>query len=548
MLNKRQIFDRLNLLTSSYSFIKVLAAICYRDFCGTIDQLASNNVFEHLNYNEFFFLMGLWVKNVEIGQELSDGEINIVIAEIYELMDTLHVCLFQDTPKINFDGNMQTMPEIFNNGASIKETIFYDGTGGYDYQYLKWLPEKYHFDDNWLLQNRNFNIKHTFDFFDLIHKKLQFKLNNSLIAKKNKFDLNSLLDAFCLSENELYGKNGIYKPLVENLMLDLKSNTNNLDFRDIGDFSIFSERPLLKLPNGKFFIPTPFSISMALYESPFYWMNLDKEYSKIALRNRGRAAEDITFKIVKSIFNDKNVYKDMRIYENRTKTKTDIDVLALHENSTIIFQVKSKKLTALSKKGDIISINNDFKKAILEAYEQGLISKECILNNERYKFLLPDGSEFLFQKDVRNCYIITIVLDDYPAITHQTNIFIGEVFDDTPVAVNIFDLEVLARYLSSPEKFIEYISKRVQFSKYYKAAGELTFLGFFLKKGLNQPNENDMIMLDESWAQSIDAMYYPEVANLKKVDFTGKLKLGRNEICYCGSNLKYKNCHGKGLS
>ena len=26
-----------------------------------------------------------------------------------------------------------------------------------------------------------------------------------------------------------------------------------------------------------------------------------------------------------------------------------------------------------------------------------------------------------------------------------------------------------------------------------------------------------------------------------------KPKIGRNDLCYCGSGKKYKNCHGKGL-
>jgi uncharacterized protein YecA (UPF0149 family) len=42
----------------------------------------------------------------------------------------------------------------------------------------------------------------------------------------------------------------------------------------------------------------------------------------------------------------------------------------------------------------------------------------------------------------------------------------------------------------------------------------------------------------------------PELDHLLKLYYSGRLKewkeLGRNDICWCGSNKKYKICHGKG--
>lgn len=68
----------------------------------------------------------------------------------------------------------------------------------------------------------------------------------------------------------------------------------------------------------------------------------------------------------------------------------------------------------------------------------------------------------------------------------------------------------------------------------------MSYLSYHLKHGLNKIDK-ELIYLDETWAQNIDATYYAEIANMKATNG----KLTRNEPCYCGSNIKFKNCHGK---
>ena len=49
-------------------------------------------------------------------------------------------------------------------------------------------------------------------------------------------------------------------------------------------------------------------------------------------------------------------------------------------------------------------------------------------------------------------------------------------------------------------------------------------------------------MIDNSYGCKIDRMYYPEIAGQRQRSSTKKI--GRNDKCPCGSNLKYKKCHG----
>ncbi|ALU74110.1 hypothetical protein AUW17_01960 [Tenacibaculum dicentrarchi] len=267
----------------------------------------------------------------------------------------------------------------------------------------------------------------------------------------------------------------------------------------------------------------------------------DLKYTKIAFKNRGNVAEEITSNMLESVFEKSNIYQNVLINKTKRETVTDIDVLVIHKERALIFQIKSKKLTSLSKQGNLESIKNDFKKAVQDAFEQGIKSEKCLLGYKNFKF----KDDELVQKisKVKEYNIITIVLDDYPGISHQVHILLGNKSDKLPVSINIFDLEILLKYLRKPDDFIDYISKRVSFSKYYKANNELCYLGFHLKKGLNK-YDADYIGLDESWGQLIDKTYYKEVYRDKIQNFS-KSEIRRNDPCFCKSGLKFKKCHGK---
>lgn len=93
-MSKEQIIKRLNEITSNFNFIYVLSAIVLRDFCGTLNELASKNVQEHFNNNEIRFLMGLWIRNWNPNKAYDyDDEIKI-FEEVYKLMEQLITHLY----------------------------------------------------------------------------------------------------------------------------------------------------------------------------------------------------------------------------------------------------------------------------------------------------------------------------------------------------------------------------------------------------------------------------------------------------------------------
>jgi hypothetical protein len=540
-MNKEQILDRLNEITSDENFIYVLSAIVLKDFCGTLSDLSSKNVRESLNNNEVKFLMGLWVKNWNNKKNKSYNE-QEVFDEVYSLMEQFHYTFMPDISKM-LKNPSEDIFDFFNNGLMFKETMFYSGTGAYDYQYTKWVTEKYKYDVDWLLESKSINLDKLPDFYHSLKMLQQAKLNKLKFESEETFR-DKLFDVFTLSKEEIITKDKDFAGILENFILDIKQPQNQ-NFKDVGDFNILAEKPIIELTKGKYFIPMPYDLSEAIYESPFYWMNSDENYRSKAQFNRGEIAEEITYKIIEEIFGTNNTLQNLIIKKSKSTMVTDIDILAVKDDKAIIFQVKSKKLTALSKKGNIDAIQSDFKKAVKDAYEQGLTAGKCLKSSNDYQFVLKSEPDFKFDLDINKSFVVTIVLDDYPAITHQTHILLGKEYKEFPVALNIFDLEIVAKYLNTSEKFIDYIERRVKFSQYYKADNELGFLGFHLKKGLQKFPDSDMIALDESWAQFFDEDYYGEISGVKKFQDNLRKKIGRNEPCPCGSGTKYKKCHGK---
>jgi hypothetical protein len=76
-----------------------------------------------------------------------------------------------------------------------------------------------------------------------------------------------------------------------------------------------------------------------------------------------------------------------------------------------------------------------------------------------------------------------------------------------PIAISIFDLEILAFYLKDPFEFLYYVRQRVALYKYYRASSEVVLLGAHLRHKLSRRPDVDGEALDGSFAQLIDANF-----------------------------------------
>lgn len=541
-MKQNDIIAKLDILTSEYNFIYIIAAVILNDFCNTVDYLEHRNSHEHFNYNEASFLIGLWIKNSNPSKS-DEFDFNNHFKEVYYLMEKLHFTFISDGPKILGESDDINASKFMTNGSLFKESFFYSSTGAYDFQYVKKFFEKYKYDEEWLIENKGFSLNDPYEFFINVKNQINSKLNDPVFKGKKKLSAEDLLFPFIFTHQELTRDKEVFVNITSCFIIELGKG-NNGQLSNVGDFNEFQTKPIIKIGKNKYFIPMPFYLAEAIYESPFYWMIADKNYASNCLRHRGKVGEEIVYNSFLKIFGTTNTFKGVKIKENKTKTIAEIDVCAKYKNTLIAVQVKSKKLTFISKQGDISKIKDDFKKAIIDAYLQGVECEKAILNAKNLIFTSDEITE-LQEKftNIKDIYTICIVLDTYPSLAQSSHILLYNKYDGSTICFTIFDLEVICRYLNTPDKLIDYFSKRIANCRHYISENELCFLGFYLEHDLIKMDKYNEVLIDDSYGSKIDRLYYPEISGLNEL--LKKKKIGRNDMCPCESNLKYKYCHGK---
>ncbi|MCK4377088.1 MAG: hypothetical protein KAV97_02585, partial [Actinomycetia bacterium] len=397
--------------------------------------------------------------------------------------------------------------EFFGKGDMLTEPIFYSGTGAYDFQYLDFLERKYKYDKKWLSEKKNFDIEQTKNIAIQIENILQEKskkvrlygLKERLpqitedIKKKNlnedwkkcKKELLPMLELYQYVElffEDVTDKKNLsmdkigedewksfYKGLIELFVIrktdfdsdvNIKSFLNNFSisikkginsqFRTIGNYNLINSHPIIKLDEEKYFVPIPFLLFEAIYESPFYWMIKNKEYEDQAGKNRGRVGEEIAYEFLLKIFGENKTFKSVKITTKKGKDDTDIDVLCVLGSKALCVQVKSKKLTTLSRTGNDEQLQKDFQEAVQDAYEQGLVSRHKIIEKNA-KFIDGNGNEIKLSEEIDEVYIMGVTTENYPSLTHQAHVMLGKKDNNPfPIVLTIFDLDLLSYYLNDP--------------------------------------------------------------------------------------------------
>jgi len=512
----KTIIDQIEAITRQTGFIYTFALILLRDLFFSPEDTTDINWNEHLNFQELTFLGGLVVKariDLRIPKE---AESAAWFEEIYKLFDELHKKhhdhFFEQLKTRVEEGPHPANPvedyrNTFGSGMMMTEPIFYGGSGAYDFQYLEFAVEKYSSDRKWIREHMGIDVHQMAQIARELKSLHERKYNDQEPLKPGEFSrlCTVALSIFSFDEADLqqFGSDSV-KAFVQ--AFSLTPGSVNAELRSPGQFNELQSRPIVQLPDGRYFMPIGFNLSEAIYESPFFWMNSDNAYRTTALVHRGQFAEKATANLLAKVFGTSSVYTDVQIKESKGKTLTDIDVLAIVGNKAVIAQVKSKRLTELAKLGDEGRLTGDFKLAVQEAYDQGLLSRKALLN--RKDNLFSGGKEIHLSESIDDAYILCITVDHYPAVMHQLDVYLTKQDDDPfPVAISIFDLDVLAFYLADAFEFAYYLRQRTSLSAYYKADNEMSLLGMHLKQKLFKQQGTDFEVVDRSFAQLVDANF-----------------------------------------
>lgn len=518
-----------------------------------------------------------------------------------ELHWKLNNPLFDKMREVLESKNSQTefpsFKELHTGDNTFIEPILYANDGAYDFQFLDYLKAKYKYDEEWLKKYRDFEFDKTIaivrrirdiakkrsekvNFFSLKEKepelketarkkfkgtKLDFETEyNEYIGAMEFFQFSSLFfdsqeEDVNFSPEKIYeqGWESFYKNIIDLFVVrksdfdesvnfdsftknfSLKpSKSTNKRYDNVGDFNEFTACPLIKLDEERFFFPITYSIYEAVYECPYYWMTNDKAYLDTLGKHRGDTGEEITYEILSKVFGVSRTFRSIKIETRKGFDDTDIDVLCILGSKALCVQVKSKKLTQTTKQGSYKTLLKDFKGAVQDAYNQGIVCRNKILENKA-KFYDSDGNDFKLPTGIDEVYIMGVTSENFPALTHQSHILL-EKENTAPHALfmSFFDLEVVAHYLNNPYDFLYYVRQRITLSEQTVAENELLFLSYHLQRKLALDDGISYLMIDSSLGGDIDRDYYPLKMGLKVSDKNNKIKrrwksIGFEELCMC---------------
>jgi hypothetical protein len=521
------IFNELEELTSIPGFIHL---ICYLDFFSNSIFYEENKGLTAIEINELMerelpirseicILIGLLCKHgIFDTTPLSKKD--------FSQLEKKTLLLLKELQSSQISFNMEQIENKnanyldFANGA-LKENILYGGESFYDFQYIDFAPKKYLNDSNWFIDNKDYSLEELIAVIHAVninyHENITNtfdKLHKQKIKRIHKVfdDLSShTLNLEFISKNSNVDIEKVFK-VLDSFLYDFTSM--NSTFLSDSDFNLTNAYPIFKV-NEKYILLSRVNLYEALYETPFFWFMEDKQYRDKASKNRGSFTEQFSKECLEKVFGTENVFTNINIedYSKEVGRKKgdnivgEIDVLVTYANKAIILQAKSKKLTIEARKGNFRAINNDFKNAIQDSYDQGYSCSELI-QNKKLKLIKEDGTELKTKRDFDDIFIICAISDHYPSLSVQVREMLS--YNTTnvihePFIMDIFLLDVISEILSTPLYFVDYLFKRAATFSTIHAQNELVVLGYHLSSNLMPDEKFDLLSLHDDIASSLDA-------------------------------------------
>ena len=513
---EQEIFDELAKLCTSPGYVHVIAFFCFRDtIIRYQDEMKVEDMYnlyspERLVRTEISALIGLTIQ-AKIDFAVPPHDVtDEYIGRTQELLKEIHRVMMQGMfGGLDLKQVLDSGVDPFDRGAALREPIFYSGETAYSFQYRDLAVNKYQADDGWLESNKGFSIKAATDVIGALERlhteKLTAVMNEIIRARPDNW---TLLPGFSLTIDELARYSGIDVSTVEKVVeaFAVPRGENNHAFRALNDFNVVNATPLLRLDDGTFVHFQEYSLSEALYDSPFYWMIADPVYRSVAMLHRGRFTEQFSQERLEHVFGKKHVYSNVDIYESKGRKVGEIDVLVVFGDRAVILQAKSKKLTLEARKGNDNQIKDDFKRSVQDSYDQGYACA-TLLGSPRLKFVDGTGQELKLPEKFKTIDILCVVSDNYPALSFQARQFLKlqttEVIQP-PFVMDIFTLDVMTEMLDSPLYFLSYINRRAIYSEKVMASHELVILSLHIKRNLWVEKQYNFVLFEDDIEADLD--------------------------------------------
>jgi hypothetical protein len=431
MRSEREVFDDLAALCTSPGYVHALAFLAFRDnYIGYSDELKAEDMMhlfspQRLLQTEMSTLVGLAMRG-PIQFDLPKADVlQEYLVRTDALFAEIHHAMFAGSSPDNVSAAAAMGREA---PSLMREPIFYSGESAYVFQYRDLCVKKYAKDEEWLSKNKGFTMVEARSVFSAVKEIQSRKLIERLRSLKSlPLEQWSLLPAFVFTSSEVSELSGITPAHAESVLSAFSApvDETNPTFQSLHDFNVANSTPLLRFLNDDgFLLFSPYSLGEAMYDSPFYWMNLDTSYVSTAMAHRGSYTEEFCANRLAAVFSNRHVYKNVHIIGAKERNLGEIDVLVIFGDRVIILQAKSKRLTLEARRGNDRVIKNDFQKSVQEAYDQGFTCAD-LFGDPSLKFIEQARGEIAIPRHVKEIYIMCAVSDNYPALHFQARQFLA---------------------------------------------------------------------------------------------------------------------------
>lgn len=508
-----EIFSQLEALCSIGGFFEVIAFFCWKDCFihapnGELNSevLAKQYDRSKLSRTELSTLIGLACKNGFSEKSLTKDELENLYNQAWNFIEELHSSFYLPLELAKFSENKKSSKEIFGSGTFMREAIFYSGEGVYRHQYRDLSEIRYKSDNPWIEKNKGFSINQAIKVISSIES-LQIEKANKLIEESKSLYLPSYLSIFKFITEEITQKSQLPENIVKNVInaFSAKPDEGMQTFNTVDSFNHRNAFPVIELSEDEYLSFQMYSLWEALYESPFFWFNLDKSYSATASKHRGAYTEDFTAQRLERVFGKVNVHTNIDIYDGKNRAG-EIDVIVTFGDIAVMIQAKSKKLTIEARKGNSQKLEDDFKRAVQDAYDQAF-SCAKLLQKDGLTYKNECGDEIIFKSDFKTIFPICIVSDYYPALAVQARQFLKyEVTEiiKAPYVMDVFLIDLITEMLESPLFLLDYLYKRSDFGDSVMSNHELVIFATYLKQNLYFEENFDLVMLEDDISTDLE--------------------------------------------
>jgi hypothetical protein len=258
------------------------------------------------------------------------------------------------------------------------------------------------------------------------------------------------------------------------------------------DYNTLNERPILHR-DGKYWLFVRPLLTSALFTTFYFDLMGDNAYRLTFERARGTYFEQKTADCLRRVFPPEMVLLNPRC----TNGEELADVMVLHDHKILLLQCKSKALTYRARIGaDFDVLRDDMRKAIADAFQQGIRSRNYLKASKVAKFAVGAGEYSVQMDQVNGLFLVCVTAMPFQALagrlanTNSTlELFSG---DEYPWSLSVGDLDIVTQVLDSPAQFLHYVLQRrkVEGTPFQVLADEMDYLGFYLSHGMRFDNQD----------------------------------------------------------